>query len=284
MSRYISGLKGRMLLTVGFAIGPLLCATAYALLRIADHPALAIIYILLLALFALSAIWLGVKLFVTRPLDELATTAERLSAGAPVSTEHFDTDAVEINAVAAALNKMGSALARISRAHKLLSETKRAVLNATDELALLPEMCRLVITQVGYQMAYIVYAGEDDKRLLQPMAHEGFVGGLPALKQTLTDVSWAIGRGPVATTVRTGKPYVVQHLMTDPNFAPWREAAKENGVASAVVFPMFVEHRVIGALAIYAVEPDAFETTELGLLAEAVQDLSFGIALLRARS
>jgi len=227
--------------------------------------------------------WFGSGAAILRRIDALTTAARRIRAGdlaPPAESRHGSGELGELGRT---FEDMAGSLHRIDRAHKTLSETKRLILRATDEPTLLQEVCRTVVMRVGYRVAYIVYAGEDERRLLRPMAHEGYDGGITALKKTLSDVSWAAGRGPVATTIRTGKPYVAQHLLTDPNFAPWRDNATRHGVASLAVFPISLEQQVIGALAIYAVEPNAFEQQELNLLTEAVQDVAFGVALLRAR-
>ena len=242
-----------------------------------------LIGMLVVVLFGVAMAWFGSGAPILRRIDALTAAARRIRAGDLTPPTDLTQGDGELEELGRTFEDMAGALHRIDRAHRTLSETKRIVLRATDELALLSEMCRLVVRRVGYRGTYIVYKGEDEDRLVKPMAHEGFLGGITQLKKTLANVSWAEGQGPVATAIRTGKPYVAQHLLTDPNFAPWREDALRHGVASLVVLPISLDERVIGALAIYAAEPNAFEQQELNLLAEAVQDLAFGIALLRVR-
>ena len=227
--------------------------------------------------------WSGGGAPILRRIAALTLAARRIRAGDLTPPTDLMQGGGELEELGRTFEEMAGALHRIDRAHRTLSEVKRLVLHATDEPALLHEVCRNIVTHVGYRVAYIVYAGEDEQRLLKPMAHEGFLGGITALKKTLADVSWAAGQGPVATTIRTGKPYVAQHLLTDPHFAPWREDALNHRVASLATFPLAIDQMVIGALAIYAAEPNAFEPRELNLLTEAVQDVAFGVALLRAR-
>jgi diguanylate cyclase (GGDEF)-like protein len=227
--------------------------------------------------------WYASGASILRRINALTAAARRIRAG-DLTPPNLVHGSGELGELSRGFEEMAGALYRINRAHKTLSETKRVVLCATEERALLAEMCRLIVRQVGYRGALLGYAGQDERGMLVPMAQEGFLGGMSALRKNWQNVSWAEGSGPTATAIRTGKPYVAQYLLTDPNFSPWREDAIRHGVASLAVFPTAVDGRVIGALAIYAAEPNAFEPGELNLLAEAVQDLSVGIALLRARA
>jgi len=242
-----------------------------------------LIGMLVVIVFGVAMAWFGSGAPILHRIDALTAAARRIRSGDLTPPADLARGCGELAELGRTFEDMAGALHRIDRAHKTLSEVKRLVLHATDEPALLQEVCRIIVMHVGYRVAYIVYAGEDEQRLLKPMAHEGFQGGITALKKTLADISWTAGQGPVATTIRTGKPYVAQYLLTDPNFAPWREDALRHGVASLATFPLALDQRVIGALAIYAAEPNAFEQQELNLLTEAVQDVAFGVALLRGR-
>ena len=63
--------------------------------------------------------------------------------------------------------------------------------------------------------------------------------------------------------------------------APWCAEALRRGYASAVGIPLLSGSEVLGALAILAAEPDAFDENEVQLLRELADDLSYGIVALR---
>jgi signal transduction histidine kinase len=73
-------------------------------------------------------------------------------------------------------------------------------------------------------------------------------------------------------------------MLTDPKYTPWRVEASKRGYASSIALPLFTDDQVIGALNIYAVEPDAFDSAEVKLLMELGDDLAYGIATLRTRA
>lgn len=82
---------------------------------------------------------------------------------------------------------------------------------------------------------------------------EGYLEGV--------NITWADaerGRGPTGTCIRTRTTTISRNIATDPRLAPWRAEALKRGYASSIALPLLVESEAIGALTIYAVEPDAW--------------------------
>ena len=118
---------------------------------------------------------------------------------------------------------------------------------------------------------------------MRPVAWMGFEEGY---LETL-NLSWAdteTGRGPTCTAIRTGKPSIARNILTDPDYAPWRAEARKRGYGSAMSLPLVADDLTLGALSIYAVEPDAFDADEVKLLTELADDLAYGIMALRTRA
>ena len=182
-------------------------------------------------------------------------------------------------------------LRKANRAYKVLSGCNQAVVRATEETALLHEICRLIVEVGGYRLAWIGFAEQDEGKSVRPVAQAGFEDGyLETLGITWADTER--GRGPTGKAIRTGEPAIVKNILTDPDFAPWRETAIQRGYASSIALPLIAEGRPFdsaqgrpfGALNIYAVEPDAFGADEVKLLMELADDLAYGIVALRTRA
>jgi diguanylate cyclase (GGDEF)-like protein/PAS domain S-box-containing protein len=174
-------------------------------------------------------------------------------------------------------------LEHVSRGLRTLSAGNRTMLRATDEQDLLDSMCRAIVEAGAYRMASVWYRIDDEFHSLQPMAESGHPGGLDVLK--MMKGSWAdneYGRGAVATAIRKDQTSVVRNILTDPAYAPWRPHLPD--CACCVAGPLRVDGETIGALAIYATEPDSFDPDEVALLTESADDLAFGITTLRARA
>jgi signal transduction histidine kinase len=151
---------------------------------------------------------------------------------------------------------------------------------AEDEKEFLAEVSRMIVDVGGYRLAWIGFAQEDEKKSVRPVAQAGFEDGY--LEKA--DITWADtqrGRGPTGTAIRTGRSTVCKNILKDLRFAPWREEAVRRGYGSSISLPIRMAEKVVGALNIYATEPDAFDSEELNLLEELANDISYGLTALR---
>jgi len=168
------------------------------------------------------------------------------------------------------------------RALRVLSQCNSAVVHATDEPALLREVCRVAVGPAGYVAAWVGYAENDEARTVRPIAFAGPVENV--LRQI--HVSWADsehGRGMMGSAIRQGKVAVVRSTRQQSMPAAWHEIMSSLGVESVMAVPLHLGEKVIGALGIYARESDAFDAAEVQLLSELGENLEHGIAALRAR-
>lgn len=184
-------------------------------------------------------------------------------------------------------------LYKANRALKTISECNQAVVRATDEVTLLQDICRIVIECGGYRCVWICFAEEDEAKTVRSVAQAGYEEGyVESLQITWSDTEE--GRGPVGTAIRTGKTHIIQNVLTDPSYLPWRESAIKQGYAATISLPLIntelsnnnsltQNHYCFGALNIYAVEPNTFDQAEVKLLTELANDLAFGIGTLRTR-
>jgi PAS domain S-box-containing protein len=172
---------------------------------------------------------------------------------------------------------------RLNRALRARNECGEAMIRANQEQELVAQVCRILVKQGGYRMCWVGFRGEDAKKSVLPAAQAGIEDGyLENAGITWSDTER--GRGPVGTSIRTGKPIVARNITTDPKMAPWRDAALERGYASMAAFPLLRGSEVLGALSVYAALPDAFDADEVALLTGLADDLAFGIASLRTRA
>lgn len=172
---------------------------------------------------------------------------------------------------------------RLTRALRLATECIAAVVHAGDEAGLLADICRKVVTTGGYALSWVGLACDDAEGSVQPVASYGdAVGYLDDIR-----ISWRedleLGRGLVGPAIFTGTAQLSQDFADAPQLAPWRERIARYGFQSAAALPLTVNQRTIGALALYATTVDAFSASEMELLNELAENLSFGIQSLRAR-
>lgn len=187
------------------------------------------------------------------------------------------------------INKIGEETkqefgARYVRVLRTLSACSRVVIRATDEQALLDEICRTMVTAGGYTHSWVGYALDDERKSVKPMARVGFLEN----NLGIDDVSWSEdlpqGLGVFGRSIRSGQPAIVRNARESPTFmAAWSEATRIYNYNSVLGLPLVVEGRIIGAIGFYSSESDRFDTQEVALLSEVASDLSHGIAVIRMR-
>jgi len=174
------------------------------------------------------------------------------------------------------------ALHSVNRALKAVSSCNMALIHATDEMQLLNEICRIVVNTGGYRLAWVGYAERDAGKTVRPVAHSGYEPGYME-RANITWADDALGRGPVGIAIRSGQIQVVQDVMRDPRFEPWRANAERLGYGAVLVAPLVSGFETLGALSIHAEGADAFDAGEIALLGELAADMAFGIVTLRTR-
>jgi signal transduction histidine kinase/CheY-like chemotaxis protein len=176
----------------------------------------------------------------------------------------------------------GAAVDRLRRALGMIRRGTSAIVRARDEQALVSEICRIVVEEGGYRLAWVGYAEDDAERTVRPVAHAGFEGGLLESSK----VSWGDtepGRGPIGSAIREARPVVLRRAASLAEAALPRGEAARSGYAALIALPLR-DDRVFGSLAIYAPDPEAFDAEEIELLVELADDLSYGIRARRTEA
>ncbi|MEO7100850.1 MAG: response regulator [Luteolibacter sp.] len=175
-------------------------------------------------------------------------------------------------------------LARSHRALQMLSSCNEMMIRATDEIALLSDVCALAVEEGGYQMAWVGYAMEDRDRTITPVAHAGD----EARKLTKIETTWADdpvgGAGPLGQTIRSGEVMVCEYIADDPRFSQWLTAAREYGYQSVICLPLSNGQRTFGVIVLFARLSFEGGVDELKLLKQMAKDLSFGVQNIRVKA
>lgn len=172
-------------------------------------------------------------------------------------------------------------LRRSNRALRTLSSCNMALVHAAREQDLLDEMCRTVVEDGGYHLAWIGIT-RDDNRTVQRVAsasrHPGRVKS-SAVQKANTEC----GLSPATRAVNTGSMQLAKSLREQTENPACQHCAEKFGYSSCLALPLKDDDEVFGVLNICAVEEEAFDDGEIALLQELSEDLSFGILSLRTR-
>ncbi|VAX16470.1 diguanylate cyclase/phosphodiesterase (GGDEF & EAL domains) with PAS/PAC sensor(s) [hydrothermal vent metagenome] len=173
-------------------------------------------------------------------------------------------------------------LKKTNRMLRMISDSNQTLIRSVNERKLLNDVCRIIVNEGGYRLVWVGCAEQDEEKSIHPVAQAGFEDGyLKTLNITWADTEH--GQGPTGMAIRTAKPHVTRDILTDPAFAPWRADALKRGYASSIAIPLIINSEAVGTINIYSAKPDAFDTQEVSLLVELVDDLAYGINTLRTQ-
>jgi len=213
---------------------------------------------------------------VTHPPDQIAELVALATSILMVA------GAASIAPIFLSIKRSEEEVRKINRSLKVLTMSNHAVIRATEESSLLKDICTIIVEIGGYRMAWVGFAEQDEKKTVRPIEHAGYEDGyLDTLNITWADTER--GRGPTGKAIHTGNPCISKNILTDPEFIPWRDEATKRGYASSISLPLIANGQTLGALNIYAMETDAFDSEEANLLTELANDMTFGIMSLRTR-
>ena len=202
-------------------------------------------------------------------LGELAETFNAMTARLSATLETLEREVAQ-------RRRSEEALRRANRALTALSRCGEAMVRSSGEQELLDAVCRIVVEEGGYLLAWVGFAEHDEGKSIRPMARHGRDDGyVDALRLTWAESER--GYGPSGRAIRGGEPELCLEIASDDRFKPWRRAARERGFGASLSLPLQVRDETFGCLNIYAADPNAFTDEEVRLLQEMADDVAFGI-------
>lgn len=169
---------------------------------------------------------------------------------------------------------------RYSRALQAFNECRQVIVHATHEKELLQKICQIIVDIGGYRLAWVGLAEQKLGKMVRPIAQAGFEEGyLDSVRITWDDTKY--GAGPTGTAIKINIPSIMQDILNDPTYEPWRTQALKRGYASSIALPLNDRKKPFGAFNIYSSEPQAFYPDEVQLLSSLADDLAHGYIALK---
>ncbi|MGC8782435.1 MAG: GAF domain-containing protein [Anaerolineae bacterium] len=159
-----------------------------------------------------------------------------------------------------------SFLSRCGVFFETLYRIARTVNSSLDVMQILPTVVSHTTEALGVKACSLRLLSPDHRRLFIGAAH-----GLSAGYRAKGPVDLEHSRvDQLALTQR--QPVIIPDAQSDPRFQ-YGDQAREEGIVSVVVVPLFVQDEPIGVLRVYSGEPRSFSAEEIELL-EAIASLS----------
>lgn len=166
-------------------------------------------------------------------------------------------------------------ISKLARLYDTLSKINTTIVHSANQEELFRNICRSVVEQGKFVMAWVGLVDEA-AHLVRPVYYDGAEQGyLKDIVISTDDVPE--GRGPTGTAVRENRVCFVNSFLTDERTKPWVEPGAKRGFRSSVGLPLRLKGKVIGALTVYAGEPDFFDVEQVALMEEMSADMSFAL-------
>ena len=126
-------------------------------------------------------------------------------------------------------------LCLLNRSLRTIWECSQAMVRASAESELLDEICRIIVEIGKYPLAWIGVPETDTT--VTPISCAGIeLKYIESLNLTWEDPSPDFHS--ISGDISKGKLYICQDILTDPNFGPWRDLAREQGYVSCICLPL----------------------------------------------
>jgi PAS domain S-box-containing protein len=88
------------------------------------------------------------------------------------------------------------------------------------------------------------------------------------------------GQGLAITATRQGKPSLSNDILGDPLMETWASEARSSGYRAAASFPITTCKKSRGAITFFSQESGSFTETEIALLSELCEDISYALEMI----
>lgn len=174
--------------------------------------------------------------------------------------------------------KAEARIERLSHLYQALSQVNRSIVFTKDRAELIISICRAIVENGRFLMAWVGFV-DGTTGLVIPHGMFGTDDGyLDGVVISVEDVPE--GQGPTGRAIRERRHLICQDIAADSRMKPWHEKALSRGYRSSAAFPLFVAEKCVGALTVYAPEPDFFDDEIISLLDELAANLSHALGSL----
>ena len=223
------------------------------------------------AIVVFSIIAFLISLSIANPVRALAAVTARIGRG------ELDVDVLaidrsdEIGVLAGTIRvlrdeakvaeMLRSEQERLNRVLRTVGAGNAVLFHAREEDDLVARMCKAIVEEGGYRMAWIGMAENDEARTVRPVAIAGHDDGY----LSSANITWghAGHYGPATIAILTGEPQINDDTSSEATMAAWRTLALERKFRSSIALPMKGSSGVLGCVTIYADRPHAFSALKL---------------------
>jgi len=173
------------------------------------------------------------------------------------------------------LEAQNETLERLNRVNDIIRSIDQELVKASSRSEIDEVVCEQLAHVGPYELAWI---GHHDpvSQTITPRESAGTAQGYLDDISISTDES-PQGQGPTGTAVRTVETQVVNDILEDRSFEPWRQDALNRGYHATTALPLVYGDTLYGVLNVYAGEPGVFDGLERAVLDELADNIAYAI-------
>lgn len=158
------------------------------------------------------------------------------------------------------------------RLYAFISQINQTISHSKDEKRLFSEACRIAIEIGKFELAWIGIPDSTNKKLNIVAQINATASELDFFNDLVYD-----DYGPTASVMKSGKPYIINDFLLEPEYSSSRAFAAKRGFKSFIVLPILKSGITIGAFNLFSSHVNFFNDEEIRLLIEATGDISFAL-------
>ncbi|ALS98284.1 EAL domain-containing protein [Lacimicrobium alkaliphilum] len=168
-------------------------------------------------------------------------------------------------------------IARLTRIYSVLSQINSAIVRIHERKALFEEVCHIAVEHGKLALAWLGKLEPGTGEITQVVYRNG-----DPKTSTLTDSLDGLnannaGAGILGKSVSRIEPVYCNDISTAKSVGSFGREALKQGYYSVVSLPIQAEEQVVGMLVLFAKEKGFFDATEMKLLNELANDISFAL-------
>lgn len=217
--------------------------------------------------------WLALSRQIIRPMEQLATFAQRVG-GSPLSRmeqqDLLNSKTIisnlarrpdQIGYLSQSLERMSTAIQERLNELATLLDTSAVVVSSLDNRTVLNRILEQVERLLGVDISAII-ALDQTKGVFRVQASRG-------LSKRYTESLAIDPAEPLSVTLRaihSGEPIQISNTDTDPSYTTFRARARAEGYQAIMAVPLKTQHTPPAALLVYKPHPYVFTENEINLL------------------
>lgn len=164
---------------------------------------------------------------------------------------------------------------KVNRLFRFTSDVNHMMVNATDELSVYQSICKIAIGPGQFRMAWVAVIDDATGKVTSAASAGDQQNYLDQLLPI--DLSGSGKNGPIAQMLKSRSMVYCNDIRNEPMMKAWAAEALQRGYRSSVLLPIVQFGKITGSFNLYSTGLNAFDETELKMLEQVGNDISYAL-------